>query len=296
MLTLYYSTGRPHRIYSHISTGPRALSVSRDLGWADYSTPKVIQFHRSTVQQVQEAELFDDHNILMQGGGDGGAPPGADDIYGPGPRIESIHSDDEDPTAIPVPDLDSDSDLEDEAFWVKWKAEILADEYDIADKFMVSTNNDRLESTGVVPTALRPPNNSQELPTWEPDATVELGLHAWESTGYDPAVHLILHSNASRRLNHTDIELLAADLMNEPMEIQLPAMLAYVSFPDTWFTEADIYYEDVLQLDSIVLAVDQQVFAAKKAGAIAAKRMIIATNKTQNNLEASPEEVKNHPD
>ena len=93
-----------------------------------------------------------------------------------------------------------------------------------------------------------------------------------------------------------DIELRAIEFMDEPMEIQLPAMLAYVSFPDTWFTEADIYYEDVRQLDSIVLAVDEQAFAAKRAGAIAAKRTIIATNKTQHNLEASPEEVRNHPD
>ena len=85
--------------------------------------------------------------------------------------------------------------------------------------------------------------------------------------------------------------------MREPLEIQFPAMLAYVSFPDTWFTGADFYYEDVRQLDSIVLAVDEQAFAVKKAGAIAAKRMIIATNKTQNNnFEASPEEVRKHPD
>ena len=66
--------------------------------------------------------------------------------------------------------------------------------------------------------------------------------------------------------------------------------------PDTWCTEADLYYEDVRQLDSIVLTVDAQVFAAKQAGAIAAKRMIIAINKTQNNLDASPEEVRNHHD
>ena len=73
-------------------------------------------------------------------------------------------------------------------------------------------------------------------------------------------------------------------------------MLACMSFPDTWFTEANIFYEDVRELDSVVLAVDEQAFAAKGAGAIAAKRMIIATNKTQNNFEASPEEVRKHPD
>ena len=80
--------------------------------------------------------------------------------------------------------------------------------------------------------------------------------------------------------------------MRVPLEIQFPAMLAYASFPDTWFTEANIFYEDVRELDSVVLAVDEQAFAAKRAGTIAAKRMIIATNKTQNNLEASPEEVR----
>ena len=106
---------------------------------------------------------------------------------------------------------------------------------------------------------------------WEPDSTIEVDLYDWKSTGYDPAVHLILHSDIPRRLSQTDIELRAIDLMNELMEIQLPATLAYVSFPDTWFTEANVYYEDVRQLDSIVLAVDTQVFAAKQAGAIAAK-------------------------
>ena len=40
----------------------------------------------------------------------------------------------------------------------------------------------------------------------------------------------------------------------------------------------------------------EESFLVKRAGAIEAKRMIIATNKTQNNLEASPAEVKAHPD
>ena len=72
--------------------------------------------------------------------------------------------------------------------------------------------------------------------------------------------------------------------------------LPFVSFPDAWFVDADLYYEDIKRLDYIVLAVDEQAFAAKQAGAIAAKRMIIATNKTQNNMEATPEEIKGHPD
>ena len=50
------------------------------------------------------------------------------------------------------------------------------------------------------------------------------------------------------------------------------------------------------QLDTITLAIDNHVFAAKKAGAIAAKRMIISTNKTQNNLECTPDDIKQHYD
>ena len=116
--------------------------------------------------------------------------------------------------------------------------------------------------------------------TWEPDTAIDYDLHDWESNGYDPVVHLVLHSDVSRRLSRSDIEKQASLIMNEPMEIQFPAMLAFVSFPDEWFTEANLFYEDVKQLDSIVLAMDVQAFAAKQAGAIAAKRMIIATTKT----------------
>ena len=83
------------------------------------------------------------------------------------------------------------------------------------------------------------------MDTWEPDSNIYLELHDWESTGYDPAVHLVLHSCVSCRLSHSDIGLRAAALMRGPLEIQFPAMLAYVSFPDTWFTEANIFYEDV---------------------------------------------------
>ena len=82
--------------------------------------------------------------------------------------------------------------------------------------------------------------------------------------------------------------------MNEPIEIQFPAMFAFVSFSDVAFTEVNHFYEDVRQFDSIVLAVDEQAFAARQAGAIVAKRMVIATMKTQNNLEASPEEIRKH--
>merc|ERR1739844_448633 len=72
-----------------------------------------------------------------------------------------------------------------------------------------------------------------------------------------------------------------------PIEIELPAMLAFCSFPEEWFNEANLYHEDVKRLDTIVLTVDENVFAVKKAGAIAATRMIISTNKTHNNLECT---------
>merc|ERR1711949_146575 len=73
-------------------------------------------------------------------------------------------------------------------------------------------------------------------------------------------------------------------------------MLAYLSFPEAWFSECGLDYEQVKALETITLACDEAIFAVKKAGAIAAKRMIIATNTTQNNLECSPDEIRQHPD
>ena len=93
-------------------------------------------------------------------------------------------------------------------------------------------------------------------------------------------------------MSYSDVEVMAIQLMAEPMELELPAMLAYCSFPEEWFNEANLYHEDVKELDTTSLAVGENVFAVKKAGAIAAKRMIIATNKTQNNLECTPDDIK----
>ena len=126
MLTLFWSISHPSKVYAHRSSGSHALSVSRDLGWADPATLKIVQFHQYHASTVQEAEIFDDYDILRHGGGDGGVPPGEEDIYGPGPQVESIHSDD-DPADVPVPDADSDSDLEDESFCTKWFDEIRTD-------------------------------------------------------------------------------------------------------------------------------------------------------------------------
>ena len=65
-------------------------------------------------------------------------------------------------------------------------------------------------------------------------------------------------------------------------------MLAYVSFPDTWFAEANTFHEEVRPLDSVVLAVDEPVFAAKRIGAIAAKRMLIATKEDAEQPRGAP--------
>ena len=53
-------------------------------------------------------------------------------------------------------------------------------------------------------------------------------------------------------------------LMQEPLELQVPAMLAYLSFPEEWFAEVGLFHEDVKQLDSVVLAFDEHAFAMKK--------------------------------
>ena len=44
------------------------------------------------------------------------------------------------------------------------------------------------------------------------------------------------------------------------------------------------------------MEIDEHYFLVKQPGAIAAKRMVIATNKTQNNLEATPDDIRKHPD
>ena len=38
---------------------------------------KVIQFHQYSTAEVQEAEIFDDHDVLREGGGPSPAPPRA---------------------------------------------------------------------------------------------------------------------------------------------------------------------------------------------------------------------------
>ena len=66
--------------------------------------------------------------------------------------------------------------------------------------------------------------------TWEPGVDIELDLHNWQPQGYNPAEHLFFHSGSQRSLSYSGVELKAIQLMNEPMEFELPAMLAYMSF------------------------------------------------------------------
>ena len=61
--------------------------------------------------------------------------------------------------------------------------------------------------------------------------------------------------------------------MQEPLEITLLAMLAYISFPEAGFNEVGLHYQDVRELESTTFAADAEVFAVKQAGAIAAKRL-----------------------
>ena len=73
-------------------------------------------------------------------------------------------------------------------------------------------------------------------------------------------------------------------------------MFAYISFPDEWFTEFGLYHEHVKELETITLAVNEQVFAVNHASAIVAKRMHITANTTQNSMGCSPDEIRQHYD
>ena len=72
--------------------------------------------------------------------------------------------------APPTPRVafDTDSDLDDESFWVKWLEEIRVDEYDIVDKSMVSTHNNLAEETTAPRLSGPPHRNDHVSPTWEP--------------------------------------------------------------------------------------------------------------------------------
>ena len=137
-LTLFWSVEHPSKVYAHRSLGCHRLNVREDLGWNEHSKLKNIQFHQYPVNQVHEVELYDDGDLLRQGGIDSGIPQ-ADEG---GPHIESLDSSFEDPADIPVPDGDTDIDLEDSDFWTEWLAEIKADEYRFTEVYHAQQRRD----------------------------------------------------------------------------------------------------------------------------------------------------------
>ena len=268
-------------MYAHRSLGCHRLNVREDLGWNEHSKLKLLQFHQYPVNQVHEVELYDDSDVLRQGGSDDGIPP-AEDGLGPGPNIESVDSSSVDPADIAVPDDGTDSDFEDGDFRAGWLAEIEADEYRLteafhaqrrryADRVSVDARYSLADWEAAEVTLLRQPfppgsthdaNNCQAF--WEPDQPIELELRDWQPQGYDPASHLVQHASLQRQMNDSDVEVMAIQLMAELMELELPAMSAYCSFPEECFTEANLHHEDVKQPHTITLAVDEHVLRSRK--------------------------------
>ena len=133
-LTLFWSMDKPSRVFAHRSLSCNQLSARGDLNWNDHSVLKLIQFRQYPFNQVQEVELFDDHDVLRQGGGIDGHQPDYDP-YGPGPTIESIDSESTGPAEVPVPGGDTDLDVDDDTFWTMWLEEIKVDEYEFAEVY-----------------------------------------------------------------------------------------------------------------------------------------------------------------
>ena len=52
--------------------------------------------------------------------------------------------------------------------------------------------------------------------------------------------------------------------MAEPMELELPAMLAYCSFPEEWFNAANLYHKDVKRLDTIIFDCRRERFRGQE--------------------------------
>ena len=113
-LTLYWSIAKPSTVYAHQSQGQQRINVREDLGWNEPDQLKVMQSHQYPVARVHDIELADDSNMVRQGGVSDRPRP--DDPIGPGPTIESTHSD-TGTDDMPVPGDGTDFDLDDESFW-----------------------------------------------------------------------------------------------------------------------------------------------------------------------------------
>ena len=117
---------------------------------------------------MQDVELFDDHDLLRQSGGDGGMPPSDGwEVDTPGPTVQSVHSD-EGGSEVPVPDDGTDFDLDDESFWQAWLAEIKADECYAAE---VNDGHSRGQATGESPAGPRLllARRASQMATWTVD-------------------------------------------------------------------------------------------------------------------------------
>ena len=73
-LTLFWSTGRPSKVYAHRSSSPHILCLCTDLCWNDHTLLNIVQFHQYPSYQVPAVVVFDDYDVLRQGGGAGGHP------------------------------------------------------------------------------------------------------------------------------------------------------------------------------------------------------------------------------
>ena len=71
-LTPHRSIAKPSKVYAHRYRADHGLNVREDIGWNDHSQLKLIQFHQFPASYAQEVELDHDHEVLRQGGSDGG--------------------------------------------------------------------------------------------------------------------------------------------------------------------------------------------------------------------------------
>ena len=117
------------------------------------------------------------------------------------------------------------------------------------------------------------------------------------------AYHYIAHvSHADCLFAQCSLEKLVNHIRNEPLEIEMNSMLAYLSFPAQLFDDANIFWAQIMDADTVIvsdvvlLASIMQSAFAQTSTQIEAKRLIINTNKTQNNMQCTSDEIKNNTD